>query len=117
MIRRPPRSTLFPYTTLFRSKIYRNEGPDRLGHTILYDVGVKMASNGLFIIGHSDMYYAPNFVDNLLNVYNENNKKYDKGIIVSETRVEPLLHPPGPEKITLDFGIEPEEFKEQDFLN
>ena len=23
MIRRPPRSTLFPYTTLFRSKIYR----------------------------------------------------------------------------------------------
>src|SRR2546429_8375853 len=27
MIRRPPRSTLFPYTTLFRS---RHEGPDRL---------------------------------------------------------------------------------------
>src|SRR2546426_5742722 len=27
MIRRPPRSTLFPYTTLFRSKL-----PDDLGH-------------------------------------------------------------------------------------
>src|SRR5712675_3245316 len=25
MIRRPPRSTLFPYTTLFRSSKYRNE--------------------------------------------------------------------------------------------
>src|SRR2546425_2259806 len=25
MIRRPPRSTLFPYTTLFRSKHYRSE--------------------------------------------------------------------------------------------
>src|SRR2546427_634198 len=24
MIRRPPRSTLFPYTTLFRSRIYRD---------------------------------------------------------------------------------------------
>src|SRR2546428_9249482 len=24
MIRRPPRSTLFPYTTLFRSRLYRN---------------------------------------------------------------------------------------------
>src|SRR3712207_7161818 len=24
MIRRPPRSTLFPYTTLFRSGVYRN---------------------------------------------------------------------------------------------
>src|SRR3712207_7655959 len=33
MIRRPPRSTLFPYTTLFRSKVRRN-GDDRLGHLI-----------------------------------------------------------------------------------
>src|SRR3712207_7398606 len=29
MIRRPPRSTLFPYTTLFRS---REQGKQRLGH-------------------------------------------------------------------------------------
>src|SRR2546422_4101479 len=29
MIRRPPRSTLFPYTTLFRSR--RRDGPDRRG--------------------------------------------------------------------------------------
>src|SRR3989442_2305376 len=27
MVRRPPRSTLFPYTTLFRSRSYRGEGP------------------------------------------------------------------------------------------
>src|SRR2546421_2149776 len=27
MIRRPPRSTLFPYTTLFRSKLLRHRGP------------------------------------------------------------------------------------------
>src|SRR5256885_4965375 len=27
MIRRPPRSTLFPYTTLFRSQVYRSRGP------------------------------------------------------------------------------------------
>src|SRR2546426_2331045 len=26
MIRRPPRSTLFPYTTLFRSRLLRREG-------------------------------------------------------------------------------------------
>src|SRR3989442_3445917 len=30
MIRRPPRSTLFPYTTLFRSHLGRPVGPDRL---------------------------------------------------------------------------------------
>src|SRR2546430_7238716 len=30
MIRRPPRSTLFPYTTLFRSPLHRNQrGSDR----------------------------------------------------------------------------------------
>src|SRR3712207_8103179 len=28
MIRRPPRSTLFPYTTLFRSSGYRNKAKD-----------------------------------------------------------------------------------------
>src|SRR5256885_16833027 len=31
MIRRPPRSTLFPYTTLFRSALV---GPEGLGHTL-----------------------------------------------------------------------------------
>src|SRR3712207_8723765 len=30
MIRRPPRSTLFPYTTLFRSNILPSIGPTRL---------------------------------------------------------------------------------------
>src|SRR5436190_18665689 len=30
MIRRPPRSTLFPYTTLFRSVIPRNERPGKV---------------------------------------------------------------------------------------
>src|SRR2546427_2654002 len=28
MIRRPPRSTLFPYTTLFRSRVMEDEPPD-----------------------------------------------------------------------------------------
>src|SRR5256885_5322703 len=28
MIRRPPRSTLFPYTTLFRSQEARHQGPE-----------------------------------------------------------------------------------------
>src|SRR2546425_13284997 len=31
MIRRPPRSTLFPYTTLFRSKFVRAAGRTRAG--------------------------------------------------------------------------------------
>src|SRR3712207_176570 len=39
MIRRPPRSTLFPYTTLFRS------GPDgRRFHAFMHDVGAEVAA-------------------------------------------------------------------------
>src|SRR2546430_8463085 len=30
MIRRPPRSTLFPYTTLFRSLVLKSDGPEKL---------------------------------------------------------------------------------------
>src|SRR2546430_9472843 len=33
MIRRPPRSTLFPYTTLFRSGGWAEEGAERIGDT------------------------------------------------------------------------------------
>src|SRR3712207_8696877 len=34
MIRRPPRSTLFPYTTLFRSSRRRGDGPDRAARQV-----------------------------------------------------------------------------------
>src|SRR2546423_4356304 len=36
MIRRPPRSTLFPYTTLFRSHAGGRDGLDR-GHAVAFD--------------------------------------------------------------------------------
>ena len=43
-------------------------------------------------------------------------KHLERGKVVSATRIEPPLHPDGPEKILEDFGIEPEEFKEQELL-
>ena len=39
-------------------KIHRNEGPTRLGHTILYDTLVDMATNDIVMIYH-DMYLSP----------------------------------------------------------
>src|SRR2546430_7385081 len=39
MIRRPPRSTLFPYTTLFRSEVERARGAERLGMEGIEDAG------------------------------------------------------------------------------
>ena len=90
-------------------KIHRNEGPGRLGHTILYDTLVDMASNDIVMIFHADMYACPNMDIEVL-------KHLERGKVVSATRIEPPLHPDGPEKVLMDYGIEPEEFKEQDLL-
>ncbi len=91
-------------------KIHRNEGPTRLGHTILYDTLVDMASNDIVMIYHADMYACPNLDTEIL-------KHLERGKVVSATRIEPPLHPDGPEKVLQDFGIEPEEFDEQGLLN
>ncbi len=92
-------------------KAIRNEGPKRLGHTILYDRLVnEVASHDICMIYHADMYLCPGALDSI-----EWNLK-DK-TIVSLTRIEPPLHPPGPEKILQDFGIEPEEFRENNLLD
>ena len=91
-------------------KIHRNEGPTRLGHTILYDTLINdYATNDIVMIYHADMYALPGLDE-------EVNKYIKKGVVVSGTRIEPPLHPDGPEKLLHDYGIEPEEFKEQELL-
>ena len=91
-------------------KIYRNNGPTRLGHTILYDTLIDMATNDIVMIYHADMYALPGLDEEIL-------KHIKPGVVVSGTRIEPPLHPEGPEKIIQDFGIEPEEFQEQELLD
>lgn len=92
-------------------KAIRNEGPTRLGHTILYDTLVnEVATNNICMIYHADMYLCPNALDAI-------EEELKEKTIVSLTRIEPPLHPDGPEKILKDFGIEPEEFKEEELLN
>jgi glycosyltransferase involved in cell wall biosynthesis len=94
----------------YNVKIHRNEGPNRLGHTILYDKLVDMATNDIIMIYHADMYTLPGLDTEVF-------KHIKRGVVVSATRVEPPLHPDGPEKIIMDFGIEPEEFKEHELWN
>jgi len=85
-------------------KAIRNEGPTRLGHTILYDRLInEVATTPIVGIYHADMYLCPGALESVL----EHIKPLS---VVSLTRIEPPLHPDGPEKILLDFGIEPEEF-------
>ena len=90
-------------------KIHRNKGPERLGHTILYDTLINdYASNEIFAIFHADMIATPNFVDNMI-------KHLEKGKVVSSTRIEPPLHPPGPEKIIQNFGLGTDEYDDGKF--
>jgi glycosyltransferase involved in cell wall biosynthesis len=92
-------------------KIHRNEGPTRLGHTILYDTLINdYATNDIVMIYHADMYALPGLDEEIL-------KHIKPGVVVSGTRIEPPLHPDGVEKLLIDFGIEPEEFKEDELLS
>jgi len=61
------------------------------------------------MIYHADMYLCPNAIDEI-------QKYIGPKKIVSLTRIEPPLHPDGPEKILADWGVEPEEFNEDSFL-
>ena len=87
-------------------KTYRNEESDRVGHTILYDIGISLAETPIVTILHSDMVVTKDYVSNML-------KNLTPLSVVSATRIEPPLHPPGPEKYVKDFGMEPEEFQLQ----
>jgi len=87
---------------------YRNEGPDRVGHTILYDKGVELSKTDIFTIFHADMVTSPTHIPNLL-------KHLKPQTVISATRIEPPLHPPGPEKIIKTYGFEPENFSKIEF--
>ena len=90
-------------------KIFRNEGPERQGIVYWYDYLCEQASNDIVMFLHADMYVTPKLDEEIL-------KHIKPGVVVTATRIEPSLHPPGPEKILADYGIEPEEFDEHQFL-
>jgi glycosyltransferase involved in cell wall biosynthesis len=74
---------------------YRSE--ERVGHTILYDKGIDLATNDIVGILHADMIIGPLYIENML-------KHLQPGKVVCATRIEPPLHPEGKEKIIMDFG-------------
>ena len=92
-------------------KAIRNDPENgRLGHTILYDRLInEVATNDVAMIYHADMYLCPGAIDAI-------KKHIKEKVIVSLTRIEPPLHPDGPEKILFNGGTEPEEFEEEMLL-
>jgi len=89
---------------------YVNPGPERIGIVGMFDKGIEMARTEIIFAFHADMIAGPNLDKNIL-------KHLERGTVVSATRIEPSLHPSGPEKITQDWGIEVEEINFNGVIN
>jgi glycosyltransferase involved in cell wall biosynthesis len=83
-------------------------GKELYGIGKAYDYCVDKSTTSAFMIFHADMILGKN-AD--LNAWNQLQKK----TVVCSTRIEPPLHPNAGEKILMDFGVWPEEFKEEAF--
>tara|TARA_R110002012_G_C11600362_1_gene607225 strand:+ start:45 stop:1238 length:1194 start_codon:yes stop_codon:yes gene_type:complete len=94
----------------YNLKYYVNPklGEELYGIGMAYDFCIKKSTTDIFMIFHADMMLGKN-AD--LNAF-----KYLKPkTVVCSTRIEPPIHPNEGEKILLDFGMWPEEFKKNEF--
>ena len=73
-----------------------------------YDAMFKQASTEYVLAFHADMILGKDADLNLL-------KHHTDKTIVCSTRIEPPLHPPSPDKISIDLGLWPEDFLEDKF--
>jgi GT2 family glycosyltransferase len=73
-----------------------------------YDFCIEKSITDVFMIFHADMILGK---DADLRAFNHLKEK----TVVCSTRIEPPLHPNNGEKILLDFGMYPEEFKKDEF--
>jgi glycosyltransferase involved in cell wall biosynthesis len=73
-----------------------------------YDYCVEQSTTDIFMIFHADMMLG---IDADLKAFNHLKEK----TVVCATRIEPPLHPNAGEKILIDFGIWPEEWKKDEF--
>lgn len=86
----------------------KNPDPEPKGIGHAYDTMFKAAKHDLVVAFHADMVLG-HHADKWMKYY----KKKDN--VVCATRVEPPLHPPGSEKIVVDFGTWPEDFNLEEF--
>ena len=91
-------------------KILKNPLPVCYGYARNINEMFKFASNDIVSYLQSDMVISKNY-----DVYISKNIK--NNTILSSTRIEPPLHGPGLEKHTMDFGLDPSEFKYEMFLD
>lgn len=91
-----------------------NLNNDLFGIGKAYDFLINKSKTELVCVFHADMMLAKNADKYLID-------QHEVKAVVCSTRIEPPLHPEGPEKIVKDFGLWPEVdieegFKEDEFL-
>ena len=84
-------------------KIVVNPLPVPIGYARNINLMFDMAETEIVSYLQSDMVVSRNYDLEVLKHLNEQN-------IISSTRIEPPLHPSSPEKITYDFGLDPQKF-------
>ena len=85
-----------------------NLGKSLFGIGKAYDYCIEHSTTDVFMIFHADMMLGKN-AD--LKAFQQLKSK----TVVCATRIEPPLHPNNGEKILIDFGMYPEEFKKDEF--
>jgi glycosyltransferase involved in cell wall biosynthesis len=85
-----------------------NLGESLFGIGKAYDYCIEHSTTDVFMIFHADMMLGKN-AD--WKAYNHLKSKR----VICATRIEPPLHPNNGEKILIDFGMYPEEFKKDEF--
>jgi len=86
----------------------KNEDSKPKGISYAYNKCIEAAKTELVCTFHADMFMGKGFDVNLI-------KHIKPKVVVSGTRIEPPLHPVAKEKIIMDFGMYPEDFKEKEF--
>jgi glycosyltransferase involved in cell wall biosynthesis len=85
-----------------------NLGESLFGIGKAYDYCIEHSTTDIFMIFHADMILGK-------NADFEAYKYLKEKTVVCATRIEPPLHPNNGEKVLQDFGMYPEEFKEEEF--
>ena len=85
-------------------------GNSLYGIGMAYDYCIEQSTTDIFMIFHADMMLAK---DADLIAW----KQLKEKCVVCSTRIEPPIHPNAGEKILVDFGMWPEDFKSKEFDN
>jgi len=85
-------------------RILKNKLDVPIGYAPNINIMFELAKHDIVSMIQSDMVVCKNYDKEILRHLKDDNT------IISATRVEPSLHPQSPEKYTMDFGLNPDEF-------